>query len=639
MTAAIVRPDADGMRTSHLLVLVLVASLAVPASASTSSADPSDLGGLAAAAADVGLRACERGQTSAATPPVVPFVTCAGEMVSFDGVEIDARLTFPADATGAVPLVLLLHGWTGDRRGWQWLNPDVRTDVPGHGRYLAEGYAVLATTARGFWASCSTLDQVADVNADGSTGPVEEDSAACARGWTHIAERDYEARDSQHALGLLVDADIADPDRLAVFGDSYGGGQAWQLATSLPWDTPGGQRIRLAAAVPRQAWTDLLDALAPSGREGRDRPLGVLRTSIVAGFWAAARAQAGYLASPYPQGMLEAVARYNTVDPTESHSFFDGWLAVFDAGEPYDAAAAAYMEDALAGKSALFADDYFSAVAAGEVEPTPVMALQGWTDPLFTASQTLRMYERLKEIRRDYPVHVAFADGGHFSRLRRDQWAVLDELGARFIVAHLSGGELPPPVMSMRASCSGTDDAVHAGSFDRLAPVDHVLVGAGSHSTSSLSADPVAERALDPVTNGFRACATTDRGPSGAARWSWRVPDGGLETLGLQRVSMTYALTGVDATLVARLWDVGPDGVRSLVTSGVYRIATLAGDPARGTAGFPLFGTHYRFEPGHRIELELSQTDAPYLRPNTTASALLLSDLELRLPMTRAPAA
>lgn len=632
MTAATVAPNAGRMRTSHLFALVLVASLSVPASAPASRADTSDHGDLAAAAADVGLRACEHGWTSTATPPTVPFVTCAGEIASFDGVEIDARLTFPADADGPVPLVLLLHGWPGDRRSWQ--PPEDRTDGLGRGRFLAEGYAVLATTARGFWASCSTLDPVADLNADGSTVPGEEDPAGCARAWTHIAERGYEARDSQHLLGRLVDAGIGDGERLAVLGDSYGGGQAWLLATSLPWRTPNGQQIRLAAAVPRQAWTDLLDALAPSGREGRARPLGVLKSSMFAALWGVGRATP-WVSPGHPQGPLETVARYNTADPAESHSFIDGWLAVFNAGEPYDDTAAAYMETALAGKSALFAEEYFDAVAAGTVEPTPVMALQGWTDVLFTPSQTLRMYDRLKQIRPDYPVHVAFADGGHNSQPRTDDWAQLDELSARFIVAHLSGGELPAPVTSLRASCSETNDALRAGSWERLARTEVVLVGPGSGSTSSLSSDPVAERALDPVTNGFRACAATDREPAGTARWSWPAPEQGLETIGLQRVRADYALTGVDATLVARLWDVDPDGVRRLVTSGVYRIATQAGDPAQGTAAFPLFGTHYRFEAGHRIELELSQTDASYLRPNATPSSLKLSQPELRLPVIR----
>lgn len=83
------------------------------------------------------------------------------------------------------------------------------------------------------------------------------------------------------------------------------------------------------------------------------------------------------------------------------------------------------------------------------------------------------------------------------------------------------------------------------------------------------------------------------------------------------------------------LWDVDPDGVRRLVTTGVYRTVTQAGDPAQGTVEFPLFGTHYRLEPGHRVELELSQTDAPYLRPNATASTLTLSDPQLTLPTTR----
>lgn len=623
---------------------VVIAGNTVPATGGDPNecSSPTEGGPWAAAAARLGLRDCQHGATSQETRPVVAFVTCAGEMTSFDGLEIDARLTFPAAATEPVPLVLLLHGWGGHRVWFQSENE--RTDVLGRGRFLAEGYATLATTARGFWASCSAFDPVADVDADGSTGPTEEHPAGCAKGWTHLAERGYEVQDSQHLLGQLVDAGLVDGDRLGVFGESYGGGQAWLLATSPPWGSPAGRTLRMAGAVSLQGWTDLLNALAPNGRAddrvpaaGRSRgPLGVLKTTMFGGLWWNGRIQPVLIpqAPTYP---AQVMARYNTVDPTEAHSFIDGWMAAFHAGEPHEPVAAAYLEQALAGKSALLADDYFAAVARGEVEPTPVLALQGWGDALFTPVESVQMYRRLKQLRPDYPVHVAFGDGGHGAPLRPEHWSLLKDMAGDFLVSALDGRPTSlPPITSLRASCGGPSDLTTrtAPHWDLLAPVDVVLSADGAGTTSWVPADPEAELALDPFAAGARACATLDRAPRGSARWSWDVPAVGLETIGLQRVAVDYVRTGGGATLIARIWEVEPSGRRTLVTSGPYRLSADA-DPPAGSVDFALFGTHWRFTPGNRIELELSQTDAPFLRPGATPSTLRLSDPSVTFPTPR----
>ena len=58
---------------------------------------------------------------------------------------------------------------------------------------------------------------------------------------------------------------------------SYGGWQSWLLALSqnqimmpngqlVPWRSPAGVPIRLAAAVPQFTWTDLAQALVDNGR-------------------------------------------------------------------------------------------------------------------------------------------------------------------------------------------------------------------------------------------------------------------------------------------------------------------------------------------------------------------------------------
>ena len=92
----------------------------------------------------------------------------------------------------------------------------------------------------------------------------------------HVADRRWETKDSQTLLGDLVDAGVSDPSRLAASGGSYGGGQSWLLATSMPWKSAKGATLQLAAAVPHYPWTDLLYSLAPNGRENDDPPERIL---------------------------------------------------------------------------------------------------------------------------------------------------------------------------------------------------------------------------------------------------------------------------------------------------------------------------------------------------------------------------
>ena len=48
----------------------------------------------------------------------------------------------------------------------------------------------------------------------------------------------------------------------------------------------------------------------------------------------------------------------------------------------------------------------------------------------------------------------------------------------------------------------------------------------------------------------------------------------------------------------------------------------LENDSATGTLRLPLYGNHWRLEPGHRIRLDLTQVDAPTYRPSNLPSSL-----------------
>ena len=103
-------------------------------------------------------------------------------------------------------------------------------------------------------------------------------------------------RDTQHLTGLLVDDGTAKRRKVAAVGGSYGGGQAWLLATARrgapavrQLALAGGQVVRLAAAVPQFTWTDLLHSLVPNGLNAKTTPLGIGKITLVNGFIASAR--------------------------------------------------------------------------------------------------------------------------------------------------------------------------------------------------------------------------------------------------------------------------------------------------------------------------------------------------------------
>src|SRR5204863_2377150 len=102
--------------------------------------------------------------------------------------------------------------------------------------------------------------------------------------------------------------------------------------------------------------------------------------------------------------------------------------------------------------------------------------------------------------------------------------------------------------------------------------------------------------------------------------------------VGLGEVDVSYTfLGGPTGQLDARVWDVAPGGTTLLMTRGVYRI-DLNYDKAMDTLRLPLFGNHWRLAPGHKVRLDLTQVDTPYLRPSNLESSIAFGPPTLELP-------
>jgi predicted acyl esterase len=432
-------------------------------------------------------------------------------------------------------------------------------------------------------------------------------------------------------LGKLVDAGIANPKELASTGDSYGGGQTWLLATSQPWKSPKGATLQLAAGVPMYGWTDLLDSLSPNGRATpavdqsapHNVPFGIAKESYTAGLYAVGRA--------------EANGRYDE-NPVDFGTNLDEQTERIQQGEPYDPSLDPPLQqivDSYTYRSAYDATDYLDALRARTVHPVPVLSIQGWTDPLFPVVQTLQMFRKLREADPTYPIQMVFADVGHSNAQNPAwQWQPINTLAYGFLAAHVLGQKsLAPPkqAYSFQTECSGTGQpAPIAGQWDSLSSSNVELTSTAAKTTSSVDANPGDGVDSDPIANS--GCRTEDASTTdpGAAYYSF--PSTGEHLLGLPTVHLPYTLTGQDATVAFKLWDQRPDGSKTLVTRGEYRLSTAAGDPATGTLKSSLYGNDWVFPAGDTIVLQVTQNDSPYLRPDNEPSAIGWSGVTLDLP-------
>ena len=542
---------------------------------------------------------------------------CEAKVASFDGTPLDATLTLPAKpARKRLPLVVFLHGFLNTKREYlsetrEGVGPDRGADAYKTVRwnnvwFAARGYAVLNYSARGH----------------GDSG-----------GEIGLASRDLEVRDTQHLTGLLVDGTgrlaRLNRSKVGVIGGSYGGGQTWLLMTTRPsesvgfgtWRSPAGRLVKLAAAVPQYTWTDLLYALVPNGRHlssGVDpatapHPLGIPKLTLLNGFLASA-------GSRLPQRTY-------------------GWLARMNAGEPYDGDPV--VEEArreLTGpRSGFYQDGYFAALRAGRARRVPVLAAQGWTDPLFPAIEAVRMYRRLRQSDRRYPIQLYLGDFEHLTaRAKVADMRHYHVLGNRLFDRYLRGRGRKP-VLDARAAITNCDEkrfgpVVRARDWDGLANDRVAFDLGGPRQTAPRRAGD--GPGTDPVvlsTQRGRGCITVPAGETpGSAHYT--VPLEAPATLmGLPRVRVVYSATAGDFELNAHRWDVAPDGAKTLIDRGAYR----GGPELSGVADYELFGNAWRLEPGHRLELELLQDDSTFLRPHNVPAAVTLNAVRIELTLRK----
>ncbi|HZB05009.1 MAG TPA: CocE/NonD family hydrolase [Thermoleophilaceae bacterium] len=536
-----------------------------------------------------------------------PTASDAERVPSWDGVPLDADVTLPPSGDGPFPAIVMLHGWGGSKTAFE-----SNTGAGDYNNlfYARRGYAVVNYSARGWGRSCGT--------ADSRTSP------GCDRGWLHLADHRYEGRDTQHLVGLLVDQGVIRPDAIGVTGISYGGIQTLNLArlrnrmrledgSFVPWQSPAGKPLSIAAAWARWAASDLTYALQPNGRfldfrtprrNQGIRPGGVMKKSYLDGLYATGTAGGFYA----PQG-----GPFNADITT--------WKALSDRGEPA-------RPDALAVGRELTRFHSW----AGLSGPSPPLLVQnGWTDDLFPAPEALRVYRTFRAAP-GARISLQLADLGHpRGQNKARSLRVTTEQGAAFFDAYLKREGRPPAhgsVLAFTQTCpAGAREGrpIRAENWERLHPLTLPVRRARGQVVRSNGGRRATARAIDPI--GGAACnKVSARRARGTALVQRRVRRP-FTLLGMPTVEASIRTRGRGGFLAARLWDVHR-GRMTLVSRGVYRLR----DHQRGDIVFQLFGNGWRFRRGHVARLELVGRDPFFLRTSNFRFSVRVAGIRVLLP-------
>ena len=172
----------------------------------------------------------------------------------------------------------------------------------------------------------------------------------------------------------------------------------------VPWTSPLGKPMSIAATVPEFTWSDIAYALTPNGVEPRlprQRELSERRPPR-----RRAEAELEQLALPRRPACSATTRRSAPTPPPTSSA----GRALTDTGGPFDAnpAASGDGHELTANHSAYYLDD--------SVAPAPALLANGWNDDLFPVDESLRYYNKVRAKYPDAPISMFHLDFGHNPR-------------------------------------------------------------------------------------------------------------------------------------------------------------------------------------------------------------------------------
>jgi hypothetical protein len=626
---------------------------------------------------------------------------CSGMVPSFDDAELEVDLTQPMQDTGSDhPLIITLHGFGNDKREWESTTDegDGADKYHWNNRWFAKhGFYVLSYTARGF------TDDGRDQSANQPPTPRFPQGSVdpAHRGFIHLKSRDYEIRDTQWLAALVADAypDV-DPNRIAVTGGSYGGIESWTQASQATWTFPSdftdGELpiLKLQVAIPKYPSTDLAYSLVPNGHgggpamddlyessqgrpessTGEGNPIGTPKFSYIAGLYALGNSKGVF----EPGTSLDLEPPFEcTYGNCEGPHPIHAWKTRVDAGDPFDNCPEppsmplpddppVEPEDCVNGEDPVIrqarrgltefrAAYYQNEGWASQVNDRKVaiFSIQGWTDDLFTAVESFRMFKYLKWLDPRWPVEVAMADVGHSrAQNKPETWRRLNAQAFQWLQTHITGsheqqttvssepttcaddGEPDNVLSASRRVTSTTPEGLANGSLEVTYPQGVTRSHDGLADPNGETTDAIV---TDRVFPGEPCAHSADPLPvplpTGVLYKEYSPPlPSDFTYVGLGSVTIDYTFVGAPttaATLDARLFDRAPDGTELLITRGTYRVNPIG---PGGTLELPFYGNHWKLRPGHKIRLDLTQADFPTYRPSNAPSSIAFDSVTLSLP-------
>ncbi len=554
-------------------------------------------------------------------PPAVSTRDAFIDLLSGPGrdepIKIDTRLYLP-ERTPA-PAVLVAHGFGGSKES-----------VDADARELAQrGFVALAWSARGFGRS------------DGKIA---------------LNSPDFEVADASGLLDWLakqpeVVADGPNDPRVGVTGGSYGGALSLLLA---------GADKRVDALAPVITYNDLGQALLPNsagpGGDGASPAAnafaadGVFKRSWAGIFFAAGMGAAG-LANPTgdatepgsEDGDNAQAGLPSTDMPAGGGGDGRGPAVDNPCGRFTEEVCRAYAQVATTGRADQRTVDLLRSVSPVTVTDKitqPTMLVQGEQDTLFGLDQADATARQISAA--GAKVKVVWYTGGHdggkpgpelrgeiadwFDFHLRGQGA---DPGATFQYA-VQGALRAQGAPSVRTVTAGAYPGLTGGRATERKPLavygeEQTVVNPPGGNPASISSMP----GLGAVLSGSSRLAgriSIDL-PGQSARFASRPQSSQLLIAGAStaklRVSTVPGLAAPDgAVLFAKLYDVGPDGVRTLPGSAVsaFRVPNLPtdGTPVEVTVTLP--GIVRPIEADHRVELVVASTDQAYATPAQAAA-------------------
>jgi hypothetical protein len=560
---------------------------------------------------------------------------------SFDGTPIDVAVAFPP-ASGAennYPVVGIYHGWGGSK-----ITPSSATAQ----RWLKLGYAIFSITDRGWGSSCGKPSSPAN-----TLKP-----PPCEKGYIHLLSRRYEVRDAQTLMGKLADEGVINPQQIGANGGSYGGGMSLELGslkdrvelengTLIPWESPLGKPMKIAATAAEFPWSDIAQALQPNGST-----LDYVANAPYAGIMGDHRF--GIEKDSWNDGLFLTGLSSGYYAPTSANdpeANIQNWHTFNNTGGPYDGQALAIQQEQQLPNHSAYYTDLSEA-------PSPALMENGWNDDLFPVDETVKYYNKVRASYPSQAMQLFYFDLGHNPRSATtlsvpDATKFQNAQNAWF--AHYVKGEGGEPaeahggVTAITSFCpqtaGGSGHEFKAPNWASLAPGEIRLSGAAEQTIAAPGT-----ASANPFVSGT-VCTTqaSANNPSAAEYKVPAAPASGYTIAGSSTVIGEFSTPAANDQVVARLYDENVSaGTEQLIGRQTYRPL----NPGEGFSKqiFQLHPQAWNVEAGHVVKLELMVADstpcppappvgipACYARPSSSPHSIQVKNLELRVPTTDAP--